>query len=117
MSVLLEDLQRRGILDHTLVLVLSEFGRTPTINRDVGRDHYAAAWSFMMAGSGVQPGAVFGKTDDDGIEVADGKAGPGDIAATIYRAVGSDPWKHYMFGQRPVPLAPEDAEPIEAVLA
>ena len=117
MSVLLEDLQQRGILDHTHVFVLSEFGRTPKINKDVGRDHYAAAWSFMMAGFGVQPGAVFGKTDKDGIEVADGKAGPGDIAATIYRAVGCDPWKHYMFGQRPVPLAPEDAEPIEAVLA
>lgn len=116
-SVLLDDLQERGILDHTLVFVLSEFGRTPKINKDVGRDHYAAAWSFMMAGSGVQPGAVFGTTDDDGVEVKDGKAGPGDIAATIYQAAGIDPWKHYMFGLRPVPLAPEDAEPIDAVLA
>lgn len=117
MSVLLEDLQQRGILENTMVFVLSEFGRTPKINQDVGRDHYAAAWSCMMAGSGVKPGVVYGKTDKDGVEVADGKAGPGDIAATIYQAVGCDPWKHYMFGLRPVPLAPEDAEPIEAVLA
>lgn len=116
MSVLLTDLQDRGLLEHTLVFVLSEFGRTPKINKDVGRDHYAAAWSFTLAGSGVQPGAVYGKTDADGIEVADGKAGPGDIAATIYRAAGCDPWKHYMFGPRPVPLAPEDASPIEDVL-
>ena len=116
MAVLLNDLQQRGLLEHTLVFVLSEFGRTPKINPNVGRDHYAAAWSFMLAGSGVQAGAVYGKTDDDGASVTDGSAGPGDIAATIYQAAGIDPWKHYMFGPRPVPLAPEDASPIEDVL-
>ncbi len=117
LSVLLDDLDERGMLASTLVFILSEFGRTPVINQDVGRDHYADAWSFAMAGCGVQAGAIYGKTDDDGVKVVDGEANAGDVAATIFKAVGIDPAKHYQVGQRPVPLAKEDAKPIAAVLS
>ncbi len=116
LSVLLTDLKQRGLLDSTLVLVLSEFGRTPKINKDMGRDHYAAAWSFVMAGSGVRGGTIYGKTDADGKTVADGQANAGDVAATIYQALGIDPTKHYYVGPRPVPLAKEDAIPIQEIL-
>lgn len=116
-SVLLDDLGQRGLLDHTLVVVLSEFGRTPKINQDVGRDHYADAWSFVMAGCGVRGGTIYGKTSEDGTTVVDGKANAGDIAATIFQAVGLDPAHHYQVGARPVPRAKEDARPIAAVLS
>ncbi len=116
-ATLLGDLEDRGLLDSTLVVVLSEFGRTPQINKDVGRDHFAAAWSFALAGCGVRGGTVYGKTDEDGKTVVDGEAGAADVAATIYSALGIDPEKHYYVGPRPVPLAKEDARPIRDVLA
>jgi len=117
LSVLLDDLDERGLLDSTLVFVLSEFGRTPKINQDVGRDHYADAWSFAAAGCGIKGGTVHGKTDEDGVKVVEGEANAGDVAATIFKAVGIDPAKHYQVGQRPVPLAKEDSQPIEAILS
>lgn len=117
MSTLLLDLEARGLLSSTLVVTLSEFGRTPNINKNVGRDHFASAWSFSLSGCGIRGGSVHGKTDDDGRTVADGKAGPGDVLATIYKAVGIDPDTEYEVGPRPVPLAPEGSEAIETVLA
>jgi hypothetical protein len=116
MSTLLLDLERRGLLSSTLVVTLSEFGRTPGINKDVGRDHFASAWSYSMSGCGVRGGSVHGQTDADGQTVAEGKVGAGDVLATIYKAVGIDPTMHYEVGLRPVPLAPEDSAPIETVL-
>ncbi len=115
-SVLLDDLGERGLLDTTLVMVLSEFGRTPKINKDVGRDHYAAAWSTVLAGAGIRPGVVHGRTDRDGAEVVDGKVSVGDLFATIFRSVGIDPEKHYQVGLRPVPLAPEYSQAVQSVL-
>ena len=117
LSVLLDDLHERGLLDSTLVIVLSEFGRTPKINEDVGRDHYADAWSCAFAGCGIRGGTVYGQTDEDGVKVVEGEATAGDVAATIFRAVGIDPARHYQVGPRPVPLAKEDAKPIKAILA
>lgn len=117
LAALLDDLQDRGLLESTLVVVLSEFGRTPKINQDVGRDHYAAAWSFALAGAGAKGGAIYGKTSADGATVEEGAANAGDITATIFAAVGIDPHKHYDAGLRPVPLAKEDAKPIRAILS
>ena len=117
MSTLITDLDERGLLESTLVLILSEFGRTPKINKDVGRDHYAAAWSCAFAGCGIKAGTIHGKTDDDGKTVADGEANASDVAATIYKAVGIDPEKHYHVGPRPVPLSKEDSLPIDEILA
>lgn len=116
MSTLLTDLDERGLLDSTLVIVLSEFGRTPKINKNVGRDHYAAAWSCAFAGCGIKGGAIHGKTDKEGKTVADGEANASDVAATIYKAVGIDLHKEYYAGLRPVPIAKEDAVPIDEIL-
>ena len=117
MSVLLTDLQERGLLESTLVVTLSEFGRTPQINKDVGRDHFASAWSCTLSGCGIKGGAVHGKTDANGATVTDDKVGAGDVTATIFQAVGIDPKKEYRVGQRPIPLTPEDSKTITSVLA
>src|SRR5437667_249667 len=82
MSTLLLDLEARGLLSSTLVVTLSEFGRTPAINKDVGRDHFASAWSCSFAGCGIHGGAVHGKTDADGKSVVEGKVGAGDVTGT-----------------------------------
>jgi uncharacterized protein (DUF1501 family) len=116
-SVLLDDLKDRGLFDETLVLILSEFGRTPVINRDVGRDHYAAAWSAALAGAGVRGGAVYGRTDVNGVTVAQGQVNASDLAATIYQAANIDPRGEYQVGLRPVPRAKEDARVIEEILS
>lgn len=115
-STLLDDLDERGLLQRTLVMVLSEFGRTPKINKDVGRDHYAAAWSCAFAGARTKPGAVYGRTDKDGAQVSDGLVNVGDLAATILAAAGIDHQKHYQAGLRPVPLAPEESKPVKEIL-
>lgn len=117
LSVLLADLEARGLLESTLVLVLSEFGRTPIINKDVGRDHYAAAWSVALAGAGVRGGAVYGATDADGKTVKDGEANASDLAATIYQAAGLDLETEYYAGLRPVPIVKEDARILKEILA
>ena len=116
LSTLVLDLEERGMLSSTLIVLLSEFGRTPEINKDVGRDHFASAWSCAFIGAGIKGGAVHGKTDANGKTVAEGKAGAGDVTATIFSAVGINPKKNYYLGSRPIPLVPEDAHPIEAIL-
>jgi hypothetical protein len=116
LSVLLDDLKARGLLDSTLVVLLSEFGRTPNINRDMGRDHFANAWSCALAGAGIRGGSVHGSTDEDGREVKDGVVSAGDLAATIYQAIGIDPHKEYHVGERPVPLVDEHARAVETIL-
>jgi hypothetical protein len=116
-STLLLDLEERGLLQSTLVVALSEFGRTPVINKDLGRDHFASAWSCAFAGCGIRGGTVHGKTDADGKAVVDGKVGAGDVLATIYTAVGLNLKKTYRVGPRPIPLVPEGSRPIKTVLA
>lgn len=116
-TTLLLDLEDRGLLDSTLVVVLSEFGRTPAINKDVGRDHFASAWSCAFAGCGIRGGTVHGKTDADGNKVAEGEVNAGDVSATIFQALGINPRKNYRVGPRPVPLAPEGSKPIKTLLA
>ncbi len=70
-ATLLEDLDRRGLLESTLVIVMSEFGRTPNINRNYGRDHWSRAWSVALGGCGIKGGAVVGKTNANGTAVTD----------------------------------------------
>ena len=90
LSALLEDLDSRGLLEETLVIVMGEMGRTPTINKakDGGRDHWGRAYSVLWAGCGVNNGVVIGATDRNAGEVIDSKASPDDIAATLYEALG-----------------------------
>lgn len=117
MSTLLDDLEQRGMLEHTLVISLAEFGRTPKINGSLGRDHFASAWSCTLSGCGIQGGALYGKTDPDGLTVEDGEMNAGDLFATIFAALGIDHEKEYMLGSRPIPIADFGAAPVTELLA
>ncbi len=117
MAALLDDLQERGLLEHTLVITLAEFGRTPKINPSLGRDHFATAWSATLSGCGIQGGSVWGKTDAKGERVVEGEVGAAELFATIYRALGINHQKNYHVGSRPVPLTEPGTKPIKAVLA
>jgi uncharacterized protein (DUF1501 family) len=87
-TALLEDLRQRGLLDTTLVVATGEFGRTPYLNRDGGRDHWAGVWTMLLAGAGISGGTVIGSSDRLGAEPKDKPVGPDWLAATIRRAVG-----------------------------
>lgn len=117
MSALLDDLQQRGLLENTLVITLGEFGRTPKINGSLGRDHFANAWSCSLSGCGIRGGTCYGKTDDDGQNVADGEMNAADLHATIFAALGIDHEKEFMVGSRPVPIADFGSTPCQEVLA
>jgi hypothetical protein len=117
MAGLLDDLKGRGLLEHTLVITLAEFGRTPNINASLGRDHFASAWSMSLSGCGVKGGAVYGKTDPTGNRVVEGEVGAAEVFATMYKALGINPHKNYYVGSRPVPLTEPGTKPIKAVLA
>ncbi|QDU95534.1 DUF1501 domain-containing protein [Lignipirellula cremea] len=117
MACLLDDLDDRGLLQDTLVVTLSEFGRTPTINGSLGRDHFAKAWSASLSGCGVNGGSVYGETDEDGQTVKDGEIGAGDLFATIYEALGINHRKDYYVGSRPLPLTNPGTAPVKEVLA
>jgi hypothetical protein len=87
-AALLEDLQDKGLLDSTLVVLGSEFGRTPRINENDGRDHYPKVFSTVFAGGGVKGGYVYGASDKNGVEVADKQVTPQDFLSTIGYAMG-----------------------------
>ncbi len=112
LSLLLADLHDRGMLKDTLVLTTSEFGRTPNISSELGRDHWPNAWSVTLAGCGISGGAVIGATNEDGTAVTERMVTPAHLHHTYYKALGIDPRKTYRVGSRPVYLADETAEPI-----
>jgi hypothetical protein len=90
-AALIEDLDARGLLESTLVVALAEFGRTPRINRSAGRDHWPDCFSIVLAGGGVQGGAVYGSSDRFGAYPASDPVTPGDLAATLFWRFGLDP--------------------------
>jgi hypothetical protein len=90
LSVLLDDLSERGLLDSTVVLAMGEFGRTPFVNPDLGRDHWPTCWSLALGGGGIQGGQVIGSSDENGAYVTSRATSMGDIFATIYKAFGID---------------------------
>ena len=105
-AALLEDLEREGLLDETLVIWNSEFGRTPNINGNAGRDHWGSCNSVVMAGGGVPGGQVFGASDEKAAYPASDKVTQDDIAATIYHLLGLEPETLIHDRQnRPFPLA------------
>lgn len=114
---LLDDLERRGMLEHTLVVVSGEMGRTPQINKLGGRDHWGRAWSMAMAGCGVKPGLVYGSTNEQGTEVKDDQVKVGDLFHTYLRALGLDSQAMYEVDGRANPVADPAAKPIAALLA
>ena len=95
-SALIEDMHTRGLLADTLVLCFGEFGRTPKINKDAGRDHWGPAASLLFAGAGVKGGNVVGATDKQGAYVTRRPVPPADVACTVYEALGIDPHKHLL---------------------
>jgi hypothetical protein len=115
-ATLIADMHTLGLLEDTLVVVLSEFGRTPNINLYMGRDHWSKAWSVVVAGSRVARGAVFGKTNDKGTEVVDGQVDHGQLFHTYLQAVGVDSTENVVVNGRELPLADPAARPIMSIL-
>ena len=106
-SALLEDLKQRGLLESTVVIVTGEFGRTPVVNPNRGRDHWPDCWSMVLGGGGIQGGQIVGASDAQGTYVTDRPVSPKDILATTYHLLGIDPETllHDRLG-RPVSLVP-----------
>jgi uncharacterized protein (DUF1501 family) len=116
-SALVQDLHDRGLLAETLVACFGEFGRTPQINREVGRDHWGPAASLLFAGAGVRGGLVLGATDRHGAHVTRRSVAPADVAYTIYEAVGVDPHRWLMHPEgRPVEIL-DRGEPVRELFA
>ncbi len=111
-SALIGDLEERGLLDTTMVLAWGEFGRTPQINAQAGRDHWPGVFSAGMAGGGIQGGRVVGSSDDKGTVPASNPKTPQDVLATIYRHLGIDTKAQYAdLAGRPHPVL-SSGEPI-----
>jgi uncharacterized protein (DUF1501 family) len=87
-AALIRDLEQRGLLESTLVMVSSEFGRTPKINKDAGRDHWPKVFSILLAGGGVKKGHVYGASDAIAAEPADNPLSVEDLATTVYHCLG-----------------------------
>jgi uncharacterized protein (DUF1501 family) len=117
-STLMEDLKTRGLLDSTLIVWMGEFGRTPQINGNQGRDHYPNAWTTVLAGGGIKGGQVIGKTNAGGTTVEERPVSVADFLATICLALGIDPAKQNMSNVgRPIRLVDLAAKPIREILA
>ena len=116
-GALLGDLADRGMLENTLVCNLAEFGRTPRINQRYGRDHWGTAWSVALAGSGIQHGAVVGKTNANGTKVVEREVHGGHLFHTYLQAVGVDTTTPYDLDGKPVQLADPSVAAIDELLA
>ena len=100
---LINDLDERGLLESTLVLVTTEFGRTPKINTNAGRDHWPRVFSIAMAGGGIKGGSFYGKSDPTGSEPEEDPFTVNNYAATAYHLLGIDPRTELMApGSRPI---------------
>lgn len=105
LSALIEDLDSRGLLTRTLLVVMGEFGRSPKINASAGRDHWSRAAALLFAGGGVRPGLVLGQTDKYGAFVTQRPVSPADVAYTILDSLGIDPHKQLVMPNgRPVEI-------------
>ena len=114
---LLDDLTQRGLLQDTLVVWTSEFGRTPAINNRGGRDHFGRAWTVVLAGGGIKGGQYYGSSDRDGFEVAENPVGEADYLATVYKLMGVDHRAKHFLGARPIWATPEGSKPIMELTA
>lgn len=110
---LINDLEDRGLLDDTFVMMMGEFGRTPVINEKAGRHHWTNIMSMVVAGGGMPTGQVIGSSDSRGAEIASGRVRPQDLAATTFRHLGIDLNAHWVNRQgRPIPIVQEGGRPI-----
>lgn len=116
-ATLLTDLKDRGLLETTTVVWMGEFGRTPTINPQRGRDHFPNAWTTVIGGGGIKGGTVYGKTSAGGDTVLENPVNVPNFLATIIKALGLDPTKQNMSNVgRPIRLADAGSKPIQEVL-
>ncbi len=116
-SALTDDLAQLGLLDETLIVIMGEFGRTPKLNTQGGRDHWPRVFSVALAGGGISGGQVIGASDRNGESPADHPVTPADLTATIYSRLGINPARTIQTSDgRPVRLAPEEATPITSLL-
>lgn len=116
-SALLDDLAEHGMLQDTLVMMFGEFGRTPKINAQSGRDHWAQAMSIVLAGGGTPAGLVYGATDKNGAFVTEASHSPADFACTIYTLLGIDPHKQYQTPSGQAVPVVQGGKPIPAVMS
>jgi uncharacterized protein (DUF1501 family) len=117
-STLMDDLGERGRLDGTLLVCMGEFGRTPKINKQNGRDHFPDAWSVVLAGGGIRGGQAYGRTGKDGMKVEERPVGVPDLLATVCAALGIDHEKQNPSNVgRPIRIVEKGARPIREVLA
>ena len=114
---LVNDLEQRGLLDSTLVLMMGEFGRTPKINEQAGRHHWTPIMSMVMAGGGFPTGQVIGSSDRNGSEIRAGAVRPQDLAATTFKHLEIDLNAHWMNpAGRPIPIVAEGGRPIPELI-
>jgi hypothetical protein len=117
-ATLLEDLKTRGLLDSTLIVWMGEFGRTPTINGDQGRDHFPSAWTAVLGGGGINGGQVVGKTSAGGDAIEERPVSVPDLLATVCLALGIEPTKTNPSNVgRPISLVDKAALPLKEVVA
>jgi hypothetical protein len=117
-GTLVEDLKVRGLLDTTLIVWMGEFGRTPKINPQGGRDHFPDAWSTVLAGGGIKGGQVVGRTSADGTTIEERPVAVPDFLATVCHALGIDPLKYNDSNiGRPIHIVDKSAKPIREILA
>jgi len=117
-AALLEDLSASGMLDNVLVILMSEFGRTPRINGHIGRDHWPEAWSLAMAGTGLKRGVAVGKTNDKGTFVTSEEQDIGAMFHTWFRCLGIDSKRtEYDNNGQPLPIAHDNMKPLMEALA
>jgi uncharacterized protein (DUF1501 family) len=116
MAALVSDLADRGLLGSTLIVWMGEFGRTPRVNNNGGRDHYSQAWSTVLLGGGIKGGQVIGKTDAQGTRVEDRPVSVKDFMATVCHALGIDPNKRINTPiGRPIRIVENGGNPIREV--
>ncbi len=116
-ATLMTDLRARGLLDQTLIVWMGEFGRTPKINENAGRDHFPNAWSTVLAGGGIRGGQVIGDSGPDGEQIKDRPVQVPDLLATVMKTLGIDPTKQNVVENgRPIRLVDPKARPIEGVV-
>jgi hypothetical protein len=116
MAGLMQDLDGRGLLKNTVVVWMGEFGRTPRINQNAGRDHWGRCWSVVLGGGGIKGGQVFGATTKDGMDIEKDKVSVGDLFATIYKGLGLDPTETKVRDNLGRPTSIADGKPISALL-
>ncbi|MBG89073.1 MAG: hypothetical protein CMO80_19530 [Verrucomicrobiales bacterium] len=117
LNAIVTDLEQRGMLDSTLILMLGEFGRSPVINAQAGRDHWARVMSMVMAGGGLNHGQVIGSTDARGYDIASRPVAPADLAATVFQHLGIDLNSHWIDPQgRPIPIVTQGGQVISELV-